>query len=158
MRSALTALFPPGRGGGEGVEYGYKGKGATIHLIVDGHGRPLNIITTGAAGDERAQVHPLLTSLPQKPKILYADKGYDADWLRYECGDFGTTAHIPYRRFAGRKASREPKAERWKVERCFAWLKAKYRRLCARYERKMTPWRAFLSLAISFYWIKSLVR
>ena len=29
------ALFPPGKGGGELVEYGYKGKGVTIHSLVD---------------------------------------------------------------------------------------------------------------------------
>ena len=26
------ALFPPGKGGGEGVAYGYKGKGILIHM------------------------------------------------------------------------------------------------------------------------------
>jgi hypothetical protein len=36
------ALFPPGKGGGQGVDYGYKGKGVLIHLIVDKNGAPLN--------------------------------------------------------------------------------------------------------------------
>ena len=34
----LTALFPPGKGGGEGVGYGYKGKGVLIHSITDANG------------------------------------------------------------------------------------------------------------------------
>jgi hypothetical protein len=31
----LMALFPPGKGGGSGVEYGFKGKGVLIHTLVD---------------------------------------------------------------------------------------------------------------------------
>jgi len=41
----LTALFPPGKGGGEGVGYGYKGKGVLIHSITDANGMPVVTIT-----------------------------------------------------------------------------------------------------------------
>ena len=40
------ALFPPGKGGGEDVAYGYKGKGILIHSITDANGMPLVAITT----------------------------------------------------------------------------------------------------------------
>ncbi len=59
----LTALFPPLNGGGEGVAYGYKGKGVLIHSITDANGMPFVAITTPANGDERQQV---LTMLAQK--------------------------------------------------------------------------------------------
>ena len=42
----LTALFPPLNGGGEGVGYGYKGKGVLIHSITDANGMPVVTITT----------------------------------------------------------------------------------------------------------------
>ena len=53
-------LFPPGKGGGEGVDYGYKGKGILIHSITDAKGMLLVTSTTPANGDERQQVLPML--------------------------------------------------------------------------------------------------
>ncbi len=85
-------LFPPGKGGGEGVGYGYKGKGILIHSITDANGMPLVAITTPAGGDERQQVLTMLAQIKlatgkpgnpkRRPKTLAADKGYDARWLR----------------------------------------------------------------------------
>ena len=46
------ALFSPGKGG-EGVGYGYKGKGLLIHSIIDANGMPVVTITTSANGDEK---------------------------------------------------------------------------------------------------------
>ena len=86
------ALFPPGKGGGEGVEYGYKGKGVTIHSLVDRNGCPLAISVTSAKESEREQVLPLLQSIhiqtgevgrpKHNPKNLATDKGYDSKELR----------------------------------------------------------------------------
>jgi len=59
-RLAADGFFSAGKGGGEDVEYGYKGKGVTTHVLSDGEGNPLKIVATGAAGDERQQVTPLL--------------------------------------------------------------------------------------------------
>ena len=59
-RLAVDGFFSSGKGGGEKVDYGYKGKGVTNHLLVDGHGQPLGITSTGASGDERKEVVPLL--------------------------------------------------------------------------------------------------
>ena len=49
-------FFSAGKGGGELVDYGYKGKGVTNHLLVDGEGSPIAIEVTSAKGDERLQV------------------------------------------------------------------------------------------------------
>ena len=49
-----------GKGGGEEIEYGHKGKGVTSHVLTDGQGNPIKITSTSAAGDERQQVKPLL--------------------------------------------------------------------------------------------------
>jgi DDE family transposase len=82
------APFPPGKGGGEEIAYGRKGKGILIHSLTDGAGMPLSTRTTPANGDERAQVIPLLDALhvrtgkrgrPRKRlRVLAMDKGYDA--------------------------------------------------------------------------------
>src|SRR5215468_7389489 len=90
----LTALFPPGKGGGEGVAYGGKGKGVLIHSLTEGRGMPLANRVTPANGDERAQGVPLLDAVkvhtgkrgrPRKRlKGIATDKGYDAKALRQQ--------------------------------------------------------------------------
>jgi len=89
---AVDGAFPPGKGGGEGVAHGGKGKGILIHSLTDGGGMPLANRTTPANGDERAQVLPLLAAVKvhtgkrgrprNRLKVLAADKGYDAKALR----------------------------------------------------------------------------
>jgi hypothetical protein len=46
-------FFSGGKGDGEAVDYGYKGKGVTTHLLVDAFGQPLRVTSTGASGEER---------------------------------------------------------------------------------------------------------
>jgi transposase len=102
------ALFPPGKGGGEGVAYGGKGKGILIHLLTDGNGMPISCCTTPAHGDERQQVLPLLARIkvrtftvgrPRKRfKVIAADKGYDAKWLRHKLRSRGIRPQIAKRR------------------------------------------------------------
>lgn len=73
-------------GGGEEIEYGYKGKGTTTHLLVDGNGLPIAFTSTAANGDERQEVEPLLDQVRKHIDdviankvipILEAGKGYD---------------------------------------------------------------------------------
>ncbi len=40
-------FFSGGKGGGEEVAYGYKGKGVTGHLLVDGNGSPVGTAVPG---------------------------------------------------------------------------------------------------------------
>ncbi len=145
-----TALFPPGKGGGESVEHGHKGKGVTIHSLVDGNGNPLAVATTGAKGSERGQVAVLLDSVkvrtgrrgrPRKRLVsLQADKGYDSKKLRAYLRRRGIRPLIPRRIWPNRKQPRGRKpangADRWKVERTFAWYQRKFRRLSVRWERR----------------------
>jgi hypothetical protein len=102
-----TVPFPPGKGGGEGVAHGRKGKGILIHSLTDAAGMPLAHRTTPANGDERAQVLPLLDGVrlrtgargrPRKrPKVIATDKGYDAKDLRRQLRKRGIRAQIPKR-------------------------------------------------------------
>lgn len=50
-------LFPPGKGGGEGVAYGYKGKEVLIHTITEGNSMPMaNRTTSKKISTERSFV------------------------------------------------------------------------------------------------------
>ena len=143
-------LFPPGKGGGDDVGYGRKGKGVMQHLLVDGEGMRMSIITTSAGGDERAQVINLLAQVqvfgpyrikPKScPKQLQGDKGYDSQKLRVSLRSKGIQPLIPRRIWPSRKQKPgkkpPPLKDRFKVERCFAWIQRKFRRLCIRWERK----------------------
>src|ERR671932_96763 len=98
------ALCPPGKGGGEGIARGGKGKGILIHSLTEGHGMPLANRTTPANGDERAQVLPLLDAVKartghrgrprQRLKGMATDKGYDDKALRQQLRKRGIRAQI----------------------------------------------------------------
>ena len=49
-------FFPGGKGGGEQVNYGYKGKGESIHSLVDGEGNPLAVLVTVADESELVSI------------------------------------------------------------------------------------------------------
>jgi IS5 family transposase len=164
------ARFPPGKGGGEGVAYGRKGKGILIHSLTDGAGMPLSTRTTPANGDERAQVLPLLDTLhlrtgkPGRPrkrlKVLAADKGYDAKDLRRRLRTRGIRPQIPKRVWKSRKPRGRPikkDVPRYQAERTFAWFQRKYRRLVVRWERLAACFNAFLAIAMIHMWVHKLI-
>jgi transposase len=170
-RASVDGSFVPGKGGGEEVEHGYKGKGITIHAIVDGNGMPVSMTSTGAAGDERAQVENLLDDInvqtgnvgrPKKrPDALQGDKGYDSRSLRDKVRRRGISPMFPRRLWPNRKPpiGRPPAKpiDRWKVERTFAWLQKKFRRIVVRWERKNKYWMGFLFLAFSMIWVERIL-
>jgi transposase len=165
-----TAHFPPGKGGGEGVAYGRKGKGILIHSLTDAAGMPLAARTTPANGDERAQVIPLLDNLhirtgkrgrPRKRlKVLAADKGYDARDLRQRLRKRGIRPQIPKRVWKTKRPRGRPIKQgvpRFQAERTFAWFQRKYRRLVVRWERLAACVNAFLAIAMIHIWVHRLI-
>jgi IS5 family transposase len=164
------ARFPPGKGGGEGVAFGRKGKGILIHSLTDATGLPLSTCTTPANGDERAQVLPLLDALhvrtgkPGRPrkrlKVLAMDKGYDAKDLRHRLRRRGIRPQIPKRVWKRRKPRGRPikkEVPRYQAERTFAWFQRKYRRLAVRWERLAACFNAFLAIALMHMWVHKLI-
>lgn len=165
-------LFPPSPGGGQEVNHGHKGKGSLLHLLIDGVGNPLSITTTGANGNEREQVELLLAqtnhirtkSLVGRMTILEADKGYDAAWLRQALLILQIFPLIPYRKIKGRKNPEMSEVcevfnltrKRWMVERSFAWLKRRCRRLMMRWERIAKIWTGFAVMGLIYTWLKNL--
>ena len=170
-RASADGSFAPGKGGGEDVDYGYKGKGLTVHVLADGNGMPLSAASTGASGSEREQAEVLLDAVdirtgragrPKKrPGALQTDKGYDSRELRNKVRRRGISPMIPSRSWPNRKqpVGRPPSKpiDRWKIERTFAWLQIKYRRLTVRWERKNKYWRGFLCLGLCILWVERIL-
>jgi transposase len=165
-----TGRFPPGKGGGEGVARGGKGKGILIHRLTDAAGMPLANLATPANGNERAQVLPLLDAVrlrtgkrgrPRKrPKVIATDKGYDAKGLRQHLRTRGIRAQIPKRVWKTKPPRGRPikiDVPRFQAERTFAWFQKKYRRLVVRWERLAACFAAFLALATIHLWSQRLI-
>lgn len=97
--------------------------------------------------------------------IVEADKGYDSSEVRHELLKRGFFPLIPWRRNI-RGAPRIDEVSdrfalkpiRWVVERTHAWLKRRYRRLMARWERRDELWGAMIQLALILEWTKNLLR
>jgi hypothetical protein len=164
------ALVPPGKGGGEGVARGGKGKGLWIPSLTEGNGMPLAHCTTPANGNERAQVVPLLDAVkvhtgkrgrPRKRlKVIATDKGYDAKVLRQTLRKRGLRAQLPKRVWTTKKHRGRPIKQvvpRFQAERTFAWFQKKYRRLVVRWERIAACFDAFLAIATIHIWIHRLI-
>lgn len=131
-------------------------------LAVDGQGIPLTFLTEAANISEFKLALPTIDSIsvetiplhPKKrPKMLIADKGYDAKWLRKELSKRHIKHRIPKRR--KQKQKDEPKYNerikpyyrtRWIVERTNAWLQ-NYRRVTVRWDRYSDSYDAFIEIA-----------
>lgn len=140
--------------------------------MIDGIGNPLSITTTGANGNERKEVELLLAQtnhirtkpLAGRMAILEADKGYDAAWLRQALLILQIFPLIPYRKIKGRKNPEMSEVcrvfnltrKRWMVERSFAWLKRRCRRLMLRWERIAKIWTGFAVMGLIYTWLKNL--
>ncbi len=140
--------------------------------MIDGIGNPLSITTTGANGNERKEVELLLAQthhirakpLAGRMAILEADKGYDAAWLRQALLMLQIFPLIPYRKIKGRKNPEMSGVcrvfnltrKRWMVERSFAWLKRRCRRLMLRWERIAKIWTGFAVMGLIYTWLKKL--
>lgn len=170
-RASADGSFVPGKGGGEGVDHGYKGKGVTLHSLADGNGMPLSASLTGASGSEREQIGILPDSVdirtgmigrPKKrPESLQTDKGYDSRELRNKIRRRGISPMIPRRKWKDRKPpkGRPPSkpVDRWKAERTFSWLRIKFRRIAVRWERRNRYWQGFVYLALCMLWIERIL-
>ena len=148
-------LFPPGPGGGQDVEHGYKGKGSLLHLVVDKEGRPLFLLD---------RLNIIRGKNIKNMTICEADKGYDAAHLRQSMLYKGYLPLIGCRKNNKNRVSTSEIAtcfkitgKRWVVERSFSWLKRKCRRLLIRWERKSEVWDAFAKLGLIYMWMEVLL-
>lgn len=143
-------------------------------VVADGHGLPIGLHVDSARPHESQLVDATLATVrvPQKrgrprtrPKELVADRAYDSRELRQRLRRRGITPTIPTfeRRQRGKpKRGRPIKTgasyrQRWKVERCFAWMD-NCRRLVVRYERAVEHYHAFCLMAIILWSINLILK
>lgn len=128
-------------------------KGSKHHLICDGKGTPLKVITTAANVNDVTQTLALVDGIPavagrpgrprRRPDALLGDKGYDSNPNRRELRKRGILPVI------SRKGA--PNIEglgklRYVVEQAFALLH-QFKRLAVRWERRLDLHDALVSLA-----------
>ena len=69
-----------------------------IHLRTNGSGRPVAVEIAPGHASDYAGALPLLDADGPEPKLLIADRGYDADWLRETMEARSITSIIPTRK------------------------------------------------------------
>jgi transposase len=102
---------------------------------------PVSVTLTGAIAPIRGtRGRPL-----RKPKVIYADRGYDSESHRERLRDRGIKPVIAKRRTEHGSGLGK---FRWVVERTHSWLH-NFRRLRIRFDRRADIHEAFLKLACS---------
>ena len=133
-------------------------------LVTDGNGLPIGFLLASASPHEVKLAVTTLGTVrvprrgggrpKQRPAELVADRAYDSKPFRWWLRSRGIKPTIPSylrRERNWPKRGRPMKvgagyAERWKVERTFAWL-GSFRRLLVRHDRHLFTFRAFLLVA-----------
>jgi transposase len=126
--------------------------GSKHHVIVEAHGIPLAVTLTGGNRNDVTQLIPLIEAVPpirgkrgrplQRPRRIYADRGYDHDLYRDKVRRFQIVPHIARR---GTEHGSGLGVHRWVVEGMIALLHW-FRRLRIRWERRDDIHQAFITL------------
>lgn len=146
-----------------------RGKGTKLMVLADGQGTPLGVCVEKTSPSEVKLLERTLDSVkvkrrrgerrrPHKPARLIADRGYDSNPARALLVKREIEPIIPRRknnRVAthqdGRKLRRYKR--RWIIERTNSWLQ-NFRRLVARYERKVKNFEALVHMACALVALK----
>jgi len=136
--------------------------GSKHHVIVDRHGTPLAVSLTGGNRHDVTQLMPLVEAIPpirgrrgrprNRPRRLFADRGYDYDKYRNLLRERGITPMIARRGAAHGSGLGKV---RWVVERTFAWLH-QFKRLRTRSEVRADIHQGLLELACSIICLRRL--
>ena len=142
-------------------------------IIADGQGLPIGLHVASAQPHESTLAVLTLATVkvPQRrgrprtrPKELVADKAYDSRAFRHYLRRRGIKPTIPpvARRREHPKRGRPLQTgpsyrQRWKVERCFAWMD-NCRRLVVRYERSLVHYQTFCLIAIIFWCLNLILK
>jgi transposase len=129
-----------------------------IHLRTNAEGLPIAAEITGGEVSDYKGYDLVMDADAPAPKVLIADKGYDADRIREQTEANGGVAVIPMRR--GRK-NQTPiddhiYALRNRIERCFNKLK-NARRLATRYDKTAASYLGFIHIVSVRLWTRHFV-
>lgn len=129
-----------------------------IHLRANGLGLPVAVVLTGGEVSDVKGYAPVMAEPGPAPRVLLADKGYDADVILADLHSRGVAAVIPPKR--NRKiqpiVDGHLYALRNLVERCFSKLKHS-RRLATRYDKTAESYLGFILIASARLWIRHFV-
>jgi transposase len=132
------------------------GNSSKIHLAVDAHGNPIEIIITNGTTHDVKVAPDLVSKLDlEETKTLCADKGYDSEPLREQVEATATKANIP------RKSNSQSNNDhmdwnlykiRHLVENAFARLK-QFRGIATRYDKLKRNYESAVALACIYIWL-----
>lgn len=158
----------PGQKGGNKVGKNPTDKakaGTKRHVVVDGKGIPLSVMTSGANVHDSMVFEELLDSItpikrpgrgrPRKrPEKLHADKAYDDKKCARVLKKRGIKRRIARK---GVESSQKLGRHRWVVERTFSWL-GQNRRMSKDYERLCASAEALVYAAMIRLMVRRLAR
>jgi len=129
-----------------------------IHLRINALGLPIAFALTGGEVSDFKGYMPIMDADRPAPKVLLADKGYDAAFIREDMERRGGTAMIPTKRNRLIQLPVDPAiyALRNMVERCFNKLK-NARRLATRYDKTADSYLGFVHIVSIRLWMRQFV-
>lgn len=123
------------------------------HVLTDGRGVPLSVVTTAANVNDKWMVADVLDAVvlrgprgPRRPENLCLDKGYDYADAERAVRSRRIRPHIRRRGEAPLLGCVNGKPRRWVVERTNSWHN-RFRGLLIRWERKAENYLAMVHLA-----------
>ena len=121
-------------------------------------GLPIAFALTGGEVSDFKGYLPIMNADGPAPKVLLADKGYDADFIRQDMERRGGIAMIPTKRNRLIQLPVDPDiyALRNMVERCFNKLK-NARRLATRYDKTADSYLGFIHIVSIRLWTRQFV-
>jgi transposase len=143
-------------------------------MVVEGNGLPIGLHVGSAQPHEITLAEPTrqTISVPRKrgrpktrPKEWMTDKAYDSADFRRKLRRRGIKPTILLFERRKRKKPKQGRPlrtdatyrQRWKVERCFAWMD-NCRRLVVRYDRHLHIYRAFCLVAIILWCVERILK
>ncbi len=127
-----------------------------IHMATDALGNPIHIEITGGQVHDSQVAEAIIENI--EAENLLADKGYDSEKIREKARDKNIIPMIPRR-----SNSKKPNSEfdrhiykaRHQVENIFARLKH-FRSIATRFEKLARNFKAIVTLACTYIWLKLL--
>ena len=129
-----------------------------VHVRANAAGLPVGLVITPGEAHDATAYPALMDEVAPEPKVLIADRGYDADAVRADVENRGGTPVIPTKR--NRRVQLPIDgfiyALRNRIERTMGRLK-NARRVATRYDKIATNYLGFIQLAAIRLWIKHFI-
>ena len=177
-RESLPSRGGSEKGGCEALGRSRGGFSTKVHLVCDGLGNPLAALLTPGQQHESTVCTELLANVRvrtstgggrphTRPKLVVADRGYDAGDFRRYLHRRGIRCVIPEKRVpAGKRRRRRGRPptfcratyrQRNVVERLVGWIK-EHRRIATRFEKRASSFMAMVKLSFVRRYLRMLER